>query len=102
MYASLKKWVSIPYQYRPFVKYNGAGVRQFGETVSSLCYPVGDVKLVTDVSGIQKVSTQQLYVLGSDTVGVNDAVLIDGEERAILRITSYYRDGVVDLKVVYL
>ena len=102
MYASLKEWINVPYQYRPFVKYNGAGVRQFGEPVESMCYPVGDTKFVTDVSGVQKVSTMQLYVHGSEPIKVNDSVLIEGEERAIYRITSYYREGTVDLKVVCL
>ena len=54
MYASLKEWINVPYQYRPFLKYNGAGVRQLGEPVDSICYPVGDTKFVTDVSGAQK------------------------------------------------
>lgn len=102
MYASLKSWINVPYQYKPFIKYNGAGVKQFGDTISSLCYPVGDVKLVTDTAGIQKTSTMQLYVFGDEDIKVNDNVIIDDEERAILRVTGYYRDGVVDIKVVYL
>lgn len=102
MYASLAKWINIPYQYRPFIKYNGAGVRQLGDPIESLCYPVGDTKFVTDVNGAQKVSTMQLYVHGTERIKVNDMVLIEGEERAIYRITSYYRDGAIDLKVVYL
>jgi hypothetical protein len=102
MYASVKPWINIPYQYRPFLKYSGAGVKQFGEPVSSLCYPVGDTKFVTDVNGAQKVSTMQLYVDGTEAIKVNDSVLIEGEERAIYRITSYYRNGAVDLRVVYL
>lgn len=102
MYASLRKWINVPYQYRPFLKYNGAGVRQLGDPVDSMCYPVGDTKFVTDVSGAQKVSTMQLYVPGTENIKVNDTVVIAGEERAIYRITSYYREGTVDLKVVYL
>ena len=102
MYDSVKPWINVPYQYKPFIKYNGAGVRQLGDPVDSLCYPVGDTKFVTDVSGAQKVSTMQLYVPGTEAIKVNDTVIIAGEERAIYRITSYYRDGVVDLKVVYL
>ena len=102
MYASLKPWINVPYQYKPFVKYNGAGVRILGDPVDSLCYPVGDTKFVTDVSGAQKVSTMQLYVPGTENIKVNDIVLIEGEERAIYRITSYYREGVVDIRVVYL
>lgn len=102
MYASLKPWINVPYQYKPFIKYNGAGVRILGDPVDSLCYPVGDTKFVTDVSGAQKVSTMQLYVPGTENIKVNDIVLIEGEERAIYRITSYYREGVVDIRVVYL
>ena len=102
MYASLRKWINVPYQYRPFLKYNGAGVRQLGDPVDSMCYPVGDTKFATDVSGAQKVSTMQLYVPGTENINVNDTVVIAGEERAIYRITSYYREGTVDLKVVYL
>ena len=102
MYASLVPWINVPYQYKPFIKYNGAGVRILGDPVDSLCYPVGDTKFVTDVSGAQKVSTMQLYIPGTEKIKVNDIVLIEGEERAIYRITSYYRDGVVDIRVVYL
>lgn len=102
MYDSIKPWINVPYQYKPFLKYNGAGVKQFGEPVSSLCYPVGDTKFVTDVSGAQKVSTMQLYVEGNEPVKVNDSIIIEGEERAIYRITSYYRNGKIDLRVVYL
>lgn len=102
MYASLKPWINVPYQYRPFLNYNGAGVKQYGEPTSSLCYPVGDTKFVTDVSGAQKVSTMQLYVDGNEAIKVNDSVLIEGEERSIYRITTYYRNGSIDLKVVYL
>ena len=102
MYDSLKPWINVPYVYKPFVKYNGAGVKQFGEPIQDLCYPVGDTKFVTDVSGAQKVSTMQLYVPGTAGVKVNDSIIIEGEERAIYRITRYYRDGTIDLKVVYL
>ena len=102
MYDSLKPWINVPFQFRRFVKYNGAGVKQYGETMSSMCYPVGDTKFVTDVSGAQKVSTMQLYVPGTEQIKVNDSVIIEGEERSIYRITSYYRNGVLDLKVVYL
>lgn len=102
MYDSVKPWINVPYQYKRFLRYNGAGVKQFGDVISSLCYPVGDTKFVTDVSGAQKVSTMQLYVPGNEPIKVNDTVIIEGEERSIYRITSYYRDGVVDVRVVYL
>ena len=102
MYASLKDWINVPYQYKRFIKYDGAGNKQFGAPVDSLCYPTGDVRFVTDVYGKQVVSTGQLYVPGTEAIKVSDNVIFNGEERAILRITSYYRDGVEDIKVVYL
>lgn len=102
MYASLKPWINVPYQYKHFVKYDGAGNKQFDKTVESLCYPAGDVRFVTDVYGKQVVSTGQLYVDGSEAISVSDIVIFEGEERAIHRITSYYRNGVVDIKVVYI
>lgn len=102
MYASLKDWINVPYVLKPFTRYSGAGTKQFGPDVASLCYPVGDVKLVTNAEGSEVTSTTQLYVDGTESIKVTDNVVFAGEERPILRITEYYRNGVVDLKVVYL
>lgn len=102
MYASLDAWINVPYQYKPFIKRNGAGTKLYGSTVSSMCYPVEDVKLVTDASGAEVTSTTQLYVPGTESIKVTDSVVFNGEERPILRIASFYRNGTADIKVVYL
>lgn len=102
MYDSLKEWINVPYQRKRFLKYTGAGVKIFDEPTTSLCYPTGDVRFVTDVSGKQVVSTGQLYVPGDEPIEMSDAVIFEGQERAILRITTYYRNGNKDIKVVYL
>lgn len=102
MYNSIKPWIDVPVQYRPFIKRNGAGTKQFDATVSAKCYPVGDVKLVTTADGSEVTSTTQLYMHGEEPIKVTDSVIFEGEERPILRINSFYRDGVVDIKVVYL
>lgn len=102
MFNSLKQWINVPFQYKPFVRYTGAGTKQFGDTVDALCYPVGDVKLVTDRGGSEVVSSTQLYLFGTEAISVKDNVIFEGEERPILRINSFYREGVVDIKVVYL
>lgn len=102
MYDSLKSWINVPYQYKKFLKYDGAGNKLFGDTKSSLCYPTGDVRFVTDVYGKQVVSTGQLFVPGTEAIQMSDVVIFNGLERAILRITSYYRNGIEDIKVVYL
>mgnify|MGYP003313710161 CR=1 FL=1 len=102
MYASLKEWINVPYAIRPFIKYNGAGTKVYDERVESLCYPVGDVKVVLDASGVEVTSTATLYVPGNEPIKDTDMVIFEGRERSIIRITNYYRNGVVDLKVVYL
>lgn len=102
MFDSLKAWINVPYQIKPFIKRNGAGTKQYGETIDSMCYPVGDVKLVTDSAGAEVTSMTQLYVPGTEQIKVTDDVVFNGEERPILRITSYFRNGTEDIKVVYL
>lgn len=102
MFDSLKKWINVPYQFKPFIKRNGAGTKQYGETISSKCYPVGDVTLVTNTDGAEVTSTTQLYVLGTESIKVTDTVIFKDEERPIQRITSYFRNGTEDIKVVYL
>lgn len=102
MYNSLKPWINVPYIIKPFLKYNGAGTKQFGDDVPSKCYPVGDVKLVTNTEGAEVTSTTQLYVDGNEPVKITDNVVFADEERPILRVAEYYRDGNVDIKVVYL
>lgn len=102
MFSSIRPWINVPYAYRPFVKRTGAGTKQFGESINSLCYPVSDNKLITDSMGADVVSTTQLYVEGSEAIKVTDNVIFEGSERPVLRIASYYKDGVPDIKVVYL
>lgn len=102
MYASLKNWINVPYAIRPFIKYNGSGTKVHGERIESLCYPTGDVRKILDASGAEVTSTATLYVPGDEPIKDTDTVVFEGRERSILRITNYYRDGVVDVKVVYL
>lgn len=102
MYASLIPWLSVKYQIKPFIRRNGAGEKTYGDLVESLCYPVGDVKLITNADGAEVTSTTQLYLPGTEPIKVTDNVIFNGEERPIQRIAEFYRDGVVDVKVVYL
>lgn len=102
MYASLKDWINVPYAILPFVKYNGAGAKEYGERIESLCYPTGDVRKILNAAGAEVTSTATLYVPGTENIKDTDTVVFEGRERSILRITNYYRNGVVDIKVVYL
>ena len=102
MYDSLVSWVNIPYQIKPFDRRTGTGTKIFKDTVDALCYPKSDNELVTDSKGAEVVSTTQLYIDGSTTISVLDNVIFEGEERPIKRIATFYRNGVPDIKVVYL
>lgn len=102
IYNSIKPWINVPVQYKPFIKRNGAGTKQFDTIVSTKCYPVGDVKLITTADGSEVTSTTQLYMHGEESIKVTDNVIFNGEERPILRINDFYRKGIVDIRVVYL
>lgn len=102
MYASVKPWINVPYAILPFIKYSGDGTKVHGERVDSLCYPTGDVRKILDANGAEVTSTATLYVDGSENINDTDTIVFEGRERSILRITNYYRNGKVDLKVVYL
>lgn len=102
MYNSIKPWINVPFQIKPFISRSGSGAKQFGDTLDVLCYPESDVKIVTDENGAEVVSTTQLYVDGSVPIKVTDDVVFENETRPVHRVNSFYRNGTVDLKVVYL
>lgn len=102
MYGSLTEWINVSYQIKPCIGRYGTGDKIFGATVASKCYPVSDVTLVVDNTGAEVTSTTQLYVPGTEAIKVTDNVIFEGEERPVLRISTYYRRGVADIKVVYL
>lgn len=102
MFESLKEWMNVQFQYKPFIKHNGAGTAQYDDAVNSLCYPVGDLKVITDVEGVEVTSTTQLYVDGSVQINVFDQVIFNNMVRKIIRVNDFYRNGVVDIRVVYL
>ena len=102
MFNSIKEWINVPFVYKPFIKRNGAGTKTYSADVSSLCYPVGDVKTVVDYEGAEVTSMTTLYVDGNEPIGYNDSIVFEGFERRILRINTFYRNGVPDIKVVYI
>lgn len=102
MLKSLKAWINIPFVYKPCTGRTGTGAKQFAANVSGLCYAEGSVKVVKDNQGKEVVSTKQLYVDGNSTISELDNVVFEGRESEIKSIGYFYRNGVVDMKVVYL
>lgn len=102
MYDSLKKWMNLPAQLKPFIRRNGTGTKVYGEAVDIKCYAEGSVKVVTDNTGTEVVSNKQLYVDGSVAISELDGVIFEGSEKSIKSIGTFYRNGKPDIKVVYL
>lgn len=102
MYNSLKSWINLPAQIKPFLKRDGTGAKIFGEPVDILCYAEGKSQVVTDNTGTEVVSTSQLYVDGPTVISALDCVVFEGVEKSIKNITTFYRNGKPDIKVVYL
>lgn len=102
MYASLKDWINLPAQIKPFLKRDGAGTKIYKDPVDILCYAEGRIQVVTDTTGTEVVSNSQLYVDGSTTISELDCVIFEGIEKSIKSISTFYRNGKPDIKVVYL
>lgn len=102
MYESLKKWINLPAQIKPFIRRNGTGTKLYGDAVDIQCYAEGRVVVVTDNSGTEVVSNKQLYVDGSVTISELDCIVFEGSEKSIKSIGTFYRNGKPDIKGVYL
>ena len=37
MFKSLKKWLNVPVDIKPFIKQDGTGKPTFGDTISTIC-----------------------------------------------------------------
>lgn len=102
MYDSLKPWLNLPVTIHPFIKRNGTGSKQFGEDVRAVCYAQGETVFVKNVDGEEVTSNTQLYFDGNVTINVLDCVTFYDVRYNIKSIAAFYRDGRVDIKVVYL
>lgn len=101
MFKSLKAWMNLPATIKPYTGRSGTGSKTFGASRSILCYAEGEVKVIKNKDGKEVRSMKQLYVEGTDTVSELDNVIFEGSETEIQAIGYFYRNGIVDIKVVY-
>lgn len=94
--------MNLPAQVKPFIRRNGTGAKIYGAPIDVLCYAEGKVTTVIDNTGSEIVSNKQLYVDGSVEISELDSVIFEKSERSVKSISTFYRDGKPDLKVVYL
>lgn len=102
MYESLKPWINVPVTVKPYEKRSATGDKVFGEPYEILCYPQGEVNIVRNWQGVEVVSHNHLYVDGSTVITKLDSVVFEGEELSVQAISTFYRNGVPDIKVVYI
>lgn len=102
MYESLKKWINLPAQIKPFIRRNGTGTKLYRDAVDIKCYAEGKVTTVTDNKGAEVVSNKQLYIDGSVPIAELDCIIFENSEHSIKSINTFYRNGKPDIKVVYL
>lgn len=102
MFQSLKSWLNLPFTIKPCLGRDGTGTKQFDTSVSAFCYAEGQVKVITSSAGKEVVSMLQLYVDGTQPIKETDNVVFESRETEIKAIGYFYRNGVVDIKVVYL
>lgn len=102
MYESLKDWINVPVIIRPYKGRSATGDKLFGEPHDELCYPQGEVNIVRNWQGVEVVSHNHLHMNGDVQVTKLDNIIFEGEELPVQAISTFYRDGEPDIKVVYI
>lgn len=103
MFASLKEWMDVPLSLKRFKDRTGTGDKNFSETPDSvLCYPLSEFVTITSNTGAEITSKTQLYIDGDVEVSNLDVVIFEGSEHDIQHVSTFYRDGKPDIKVVYI
>lgn len=102
MYESLRHWINVPVVIKPYAGRSATGDKLFGEPHEELCYPQGEVNIVRNWQGVEVVSHNHLHMDGTVQVTKLDNIIFEGEDLPVQAISTFYRDGKPDMKVVYL
>ena len=105
MFDSLKEWMTCPFQVKHFSGYDAYADKSFDEPVDMIGYFVGNVEVITDATGDDVVSSSQVYY-DPDVYSIDslDKIIVDGEEKDIIKITNYMDGnfGASSIKIAYL
>lgn len=102
MYESLRPWINVPVVIKPYAGRSATGDKLFGEPHEELCYPQGEVNIVRNWQGVEVVSHNHLHMDGTVQVTKLDNIIFEGEDLPVQAISTFYRDGKPDIKVVYI
>jgi len=101
VFETLKPWINVPVTVKPFKGRSATGDKLFGDSYTIMCYPQGEVNIVRNWQGVEVVSHNHLYVDGSTKVTKLDNIIFEGEDLPGQAISTFYREGAPDIKVVY-
>lgn len=102
MFKSIKKWLNIPIQIKPFIKYAGDGDKEFDIPVDAYCYREDKFVKVVNSAGTEVISKIQLYIDGRHEIKAQDDIVLDSKTYIIQGMAVLYDKGVRDLWVVFL
>ncbi len=101
MFESIKPWINVPVVIKPYKGRSATGDKLFDEPYTVLCYPQGEVNIVRNWQGVEVISHNHLYMDGSVKVTKLDNIVFEGEDLPVQAISNFYRDGKIDIRVVY-
>ena len=101
MFESIKPWINVPVTIKPYKGRSATGGKLFGEPQEAFCYPQGEVNIVRNWQGVEVISHNHLYMDGSVAVSKLDNIVFEGEDLPVQAISNFYRDGKIDIRVVY-
>ena len=97
-----KSWINLDITHKPFSYYSNGGTKVFSTSNSIRCYMDGTIKMVNNREGNQVVSNLQLYIKSNTAINIQDSIIVDDTEYDIKALSPYYRNGKLNLLVVYL
>lgn len=102
MLKDLKAWLTIPIRQLPFIRYDGAGDKLFGDEIERLCYMEGKITKVTNAAGNEVISMRKIYLDGNCSIHENDELIINGKSYPVQAVEPVFDvDGSVSVLVVY-
>lgn len=108
MIKELKKHLRNKVQVLMYASGDGAGDNSYSSAIALRCYTVVKNEVVTNSSGVEVISTTQVYLDGDDArvKALKDSTLfiLDGETKknTVKAFNDFYEYGRLSLRVVYL
>lgn len=97
--------LNIPVTWERYKRMDGAGAFEYHEPVVLLSYLSGEVKVVRDEKGEERMSTQTLYLDGEAAAKVSQRdrfTLPGGQHHMVLAIQAHWFDGELNMVEVSL